>query len=303
MRCLVIVICQTRGHRTTWPSFKRNVLDSLGADLALCVAQTDTPDSFRENATYLWEYPEYTDWGDAYTDVSRELRSTTDWRSILSVGSCRGCLFGGIKSAAPSAHNGSGAILFYYRWRVHQAIRSLNLTDKYDWFILTRSDYMYDVPHVPVEMLDPMYVWSPNGEHYGGITDRHLICPSKYILDATSLLDCMVSTPSEFVRIFQAHYSGGETNPETCILAYFKAKKIPVRFVPYFMYVVRELDEVRNPTYITNLPSHVSYQPYSRSSSKSPAYALKYPSEKMAADTLQIKTKEDWSRYIERPSG
>lgn len=320
MRCLVIVICQTRGHRTTWPSFKQNVLDSLGADLALCVETSDTPDPFRAHAKYIWESPDYIDWADAYTDVSRELGSTVDWRPILSVGRSSGCLFGGIQSSAPAARHGSGAVLFYYRWRVHEAIRRLNLTEQYDWFILTRSDYMYTVPHVPVDMLDPTSVWSPDGERYGGITDRHLICPARYILEATSMLQCMLTTPDEFVRIFQASPSS-ETNPETCIAAYFAAKSIPVRFVPYFMYVVRELDEVRNPTYIESPPDHVSYKPYSpltiefqstvavlpmRATRKHigtcPPYAIKYPAEKESADKLQLRTKEEWVRYIDRPS-
>jgi hypothetical protein len=69
------------------------------------------------------------------------------------------------------------------------------------------------------------------------------------------------------------------------------------------MYVIRELDEVRNPTYIANPPTHVSYQPYANAvANNGPTYALKYPNEKAAADRLTIQTKEDWARYIERPS-
>jgi hypothetical protein len=295
-RCLVIVICQTRGYRSTWEPFKRNVLDTLGADLAVCVSTSQISDPFREHAKYRWEYPDYSDWAQAYSDVSRELGSTVDWRPILGVGAGTGCLFGGINIPARSTYHGSGAVLFYYRWRVHESIRNLNLTEKYDWFIITRSDYMYDVPHVPVSMLDPNFAWSPNGERYGGITDRHLICPSRYILDATSMLHCMLTTPHEFVRIFQSY--GGETNPESCIMSYFQAKNIPVRFVPYFMYVVRELDEVRNPTYIYNPPSHISYQSY-----RGNPYGIKYAEEKRSADELHIQTPADWARYIERPSG
>lgn len=287
MKCLVIVICQTRAHKTTWNSFKTQVLDSLGADLALCVSKSDSTDMFRENAKYVWEYDDYLDWITAYDNVQAELGVTTPWKHTLNVDPGRdSCLFGGIRHPHTV---GSGAVLFYYRWRALQNIRKLGLTSEYDWFIMTRSDYMYDVPHVPVEMLSTDAVWIPNGERYGGVTDRHLICPSKFIERSIDMLQYILTQPDDFFLKYRRWLNGKGANPETFIAFYLEKQGIPVRFVPYFMYTVRELNETPNRTQ-HGAAGTVRY--------KSTNYALKYPDEKALADRLQIRTPNDWHVHI-----
>jgi hypothetical protein len=251
----------------------------------LCVEKSSEQDDFRQNAKYIWEYPDYSDWADAYDDVQKEMGVSTNWRSILEIHNSVECLFGGIK--CPTAH-GSGAVLFYYRWRALQNIRKLNLTSKYDWFIVTRSDFMYDVPHVPLSLLDSNFAWSPNGEHYFGITDRHLICPTKYIEKALDMLEYMLCFPTMFLD--EIGIPIRPTNPESFILAYFKRQNIPVKFVPYFMYIVREIGEKKNPTHVFTPGLQESYMGNS--------YGIKYANEKKLVDELDIKTPEDWSKYF-----
>jgi len=288
MRCLVIVICQTRAHKTVWPSFKKNVIDSLGADLALCVSKTATSDSFRENAKYVWEYDDPTNWASAYDSVQTELGSNKSWRQILDVDPGRdSCLFGGIQHPHTV---GSGAVLFYYRWKVLENIKRLGLISQYDWFIVTRSDYMYDVPHVPLEMLSRNSVWIPNGEKYGGVTDRHLICPSEFLERSIDMLKYMLTEPEHLVHNYKQWMRGKPmANPESFIAYYLEKQGISVRFVPYFMYVVRELDEIPNPTRF-GIPTVIRYM--------NTNYSLKYPEEKRLADMLRIKSPADWRAYI-----
>jgi hypothetical protein len=289
MKCLVIVICQTRAHRTVWNSFKTNVIDSLGADLALCVSKTGKPDPFRESATYLWEYDDPTDWAAAYDQVQRELGSTKPWRQVLDIDTRRqSCLFGGIKHHPNIV--GSGAVLFWYRWKVLENIKRLGLTSQYDWFIVTRSDYLYDVPHVPLEMLSPNSVWIPDGEKYGGVTDRHLICPSKFLERSIDMLRYILTAPEHLVANYSRWMQGKPmVNPETFIAYYLNMQGIPVRFVPYFMYVVRELDEIRNPTSgdFRHAPAYLNTN-----------YSIKYTDEKRQADRLQIRSPADWRGYL-----
>lgn len=287
MKCLVIVICQTRAHKTVWSSFKKNVLDSIGADLALCVSKSDTTDSFRENAKYVWEYDDPTNWSEAYDNVQAELGVTTPWKQVLDIDPGRdSCLFGGINH--PNTI-GSGAVLFYYRWRALENIKKLGLTSEYDWFIVTRSDYMYDVPHVPLSMLSYDSVWIPDGEKYGGVTDRHLICPSSFIERSIDMLRYILTEPDDFLFKYKQWLNGKGANPETFIAYYLEKQGIPVRFVPYFMYTVRELDEKANPTQF-GLAGRIKF--------RNTNYSIKYPTEKQLADTLRIQTPADWRAYI-----
>lgn len=286
-KCLVIVICQTRGYKTTWDKFKENVIDSLDADLALCVSKSKSTDLFRDNADYIWEYDDFDDWSKAYDIVQKELDSDKKWRSVLDIDINRiSCLFGGI----PHKNTvGSGAVLFYYRWRVLNKLRELNLISKYDWFIITRSDYYYPVKHVPLSLLSNNSVWIPNGEHYGGVTDRHLICPSKFIEKSIDMLSYILTEPTDFLINYKRFLGNNGANPETFIAYYLSKQKIPIKFVPYFMYVVRELDETSNLTKYGNAGA-IRY--------KNTNYSIKYPNEKIQADKLEISSNEDWVKYL-----
>lgn len=289
MKCLVIVICQTRAYKSVWDSFKKNVLDELNADLALCVSETGMSDSFREHAKYIWEYQDPTDWGEAYNNISKELNINKPWRQILDIDKGRdSCLFGGIKHPYTI---GSGAVLFYYRWKLFQHIQHLQLTNKYDWFIVTRSDYYYPVPHVPLELLDRNSVWIPDGEKYGGVTDRHLICPNHFIEKSINMLYYMLNEPDNLLKEYKKFLGNKGANPETFIMFYLQKQHIPIQFVPYFMYTVRELDEKANPT---------QFGMAGRSRYKDTNYAIKYPQEKVHADSLTIESKDDWVKYVKK---
>ena len=48
-KVLVCILAQTRSYEVTWKNFKKNVLDELNADLALCVAEKKTDNKFIDN--------------------------------------------------------------------------------------------------------------------------------------------------------------------------------------------------------------------------------------------------------------
>ena len=50
-----------------------------------------------------------------------------------------------------------------------------DLTSHYDWFIVTRADYLYLCPHKPLHTMDERYLYVPASESYRGYTDRHLV--------------------------------------------------------------------------------------------------------------------------------
>ncbi len=93
---------------------KRNLLDSLGADLALCVAKNEwenTENPYYKAAKHVWTYDEPDDWGKAYDQAQQSEGFSGDWRILLQLD---GILMGGVHEENGST-KGSGAILLLFR--------------------------------------------------------------------------------------------------------------------------------------------------------------------------------------------
>ena len=107
-RVLVCLLASTRGHELAFPSFKRQVLDELGADLALAVAideNYDYSNRYWQHAKYRWAAPDFRDYGEAFDWVQSRLcrqhnLAPPDWRVILQV---KGIWQGGIRYDRPAA--------------------------------------------------------------------------------------------------------------------------------------------------------------------------------------------------------
>lgn len=226
-RILTIILGETRSHELTWNNFKTNVLEHLNSDLALCVGSKKETDPFFEHAKYIWTYPELgDDWGQAFdSDV---FNGNTKWRIMLNL---KDQLFGGIKE---SGHPGSAAILLFFRWFLRTKIIEHNLVDMYDFFIVTRSDYYYELPHPLIEDLESIHL--PEGESYGGISDRHMVIPSKYILQALNVTERFLD-----VHLFQNMYTHQYWNLEKYLALHFVIEGLfdKLKYFPRVMYAVR----------------------------------------------------------------
>jgi len=88
-KTLVVILGQARADKLTWYSFKKNVLDILEADLALCIGESPentSANKFWAHATYRWEVPEYMDFGDGFDQVQLDrYGEITEWRQVLNV--------------------------------------------------------------------------------------------------------------------------------------------------------------------------------------------------------------------------
>ena len=63
-RVLVCLLAKTRAHQFTFPSFKRQVLDELNADLVLALTIDEKYDyaiPFWRHAKYRWTAPDFSD--------------------------------------------------------------------------------------------------------------------------------------------------------------------------------------------------------------------------------------------------
>ena len=238
-RTLVCVLAETRAHKLTWKSFKQHCLDALNADLAVCVEVGDHYDynnPYWQHARYRWSTRPYADWGVAYDTVQDELRAGAappdNWRDILQV---KDQWLGGVRGEGQ--HKGSAGILIYFRKYLFDRLREENLLDRYDRIIVTRSDFVWAAPHPPLKLLKPGSVWFPDGEGYGGLTDRHAVLDASTAEPYLTLINPIVSDTNALIRRMQHR---ADWNLEKFIQLRLSDANIQVNSFPYPAYSVRE---------------------------------------------------------------
>jgi len=156
------------------------------------------------------------------------------WREFLKV---KDQFLGGIKDDTHQ-HAGSAGILIFFRWFLLKNLLENDLLNKYDRFIITRSDYIYQLPHPKLALMNEKYIWVPNGEHYGGYTDRHVVLSRNHIESYLNILTNMVLRSNEyFMKMIQKE----DWNLEKLIKFHLEQNNVChlVREFPYVMYSVR----------------------------------------------------------------
>jgi len=195
-KSLVIVMGELRGGEKTWKTLYENVLDPNSADLALIVGEPTKDDQYVNStlyarSKYLWFFPEYDDWADAV-----DLINGPDWRETHLPKMKRfesSGIFGGIKG-----FKGSGIIVFMIRWFLSRRLQESNVLQKYDTFVITRADHYYLCPHQFTDLeVGNGIVWTPEGEDYSGVTDRHVVVSKTDILQTLDVLPSFLSKPFE----------------------------------------------------------------------------------------------------------
>jgi len=202
-RNLVIMIGTLRGGELAWESFYNNMLFPNSADLALLVPNTisQNSSSLFDQATYIWTHDEYDDWGDAIDEIAG---ISSKWRDVAKKQN-GSILLGGVKIEGTE---GSGAVIFMLRVFLSKILVRDSIIEKYDRFVLARSDHFYGCVH-DLDLLDNQYLWVPEGEDYGGITDRHAVMNRSHILKALDILPPLVQHPEKYIGIYK--------NPERLI--------------------------------------------------------------------------------------
>jgi len=117
-----------------------------------------------------------------------------------------------------------------------------NLIDKYDWIIMSRSDFIWDIPHFPSKMLkevDSLYV--PNAEMCLGHQDRHIIIPAKYI-EQFDVLSIILFESKSLLSVIDTFYPAHFLTCEGFIFCLIKMRKFKSVYIPYTMYMVHEKD-------------------------------------------------------------
>jgi hypothetical protein len=219
----------------------------LDGDLALALAIDENYDyvnPFWQHAKYRWTAPIFSDFGEAFDLAQRWLCQerkvvAPDWRLMLQI---NGSWHGLIKSSNPGP--GHASLLFFVRWLLLQGLKQGDILDRYDRFIITRSDFIWLCPHPPLSLLDPGALWFPDGEHYGGLCDRHLVVSRTDVIDCLNLIEDILLEPSQLYE--ELKYMKGRPDPENNIesfLAHHLRRKglfDKVKTFPYVMYLARQ---------------------------------------------------------------
>jgi len=159
------------------------------------------------------------------------------WREFLKV---KDQFLGGIKDSS-NQHDGSAGILIFFRWFLLKNLIDNDLINKYDRFIITRSDYIYQLPHPKIELMNKNYIWIPDCEHYNGYTDRHVVLSKTNIESYLNILNNLVIRSNEYYMKMKNKY---DWNLERLIKFHFEQNNVLhlVKEFPYVMYTVRNIN-------------------------------------------------------------
>jgi hypothetical protein len=281
-RPLVVMLGQLRAHQLTWANFKKNALDPLGADLAVCVpddAFFDCTNPFYRNAQFRWLVPEGRDLAATFDQIQQQLGSSEEWRVLCDVA---GIWLGKITQS----RQGAGALQIALHWFMLNNIKSERLTDTYDRFIITRSDFYYLCPHPPLECLDADSLWIPDGEDYSGLCDRHLVVSAADLIASCNLIDDLLIRPHQMRK---AMITRSPWNIEQVTAFHFSRNGLisKVKRFPYIMFLVRSPEDPATAfstgTYIPDI-----------------GMMVKYPSELRRSKRYHnlIRSTEDWRMYF-----
>jgi hypothetical protein len=285
-RVLVCMLASTRAYELTFPSIKRHVLDELGADLALSLLINEPYDRSNplwQSAKYRWTSRDRLDMGEVYDEAQEWLcrkynLAPPDWRVLLDT---NGIWMGGIKSPLPQLSRSS--ILPFCRWMLLRHLQEENVLDRYDRFVITRSDFIWLCPHPPLSILDRESIWVPDGENYDGVNDRHLVVSRVHVVDCLNLVEDILLRPAQLRDEIRDRW----WNNEQVFAQHLQRKDLlaRVKSFPYVMYTARPKYD-KGPTWMWG-----HYEPTVR-------HFVKYPHEfRMArAYASVIRSREDWER-------
>jgi hypothetical protein len=201
------------------------------------------------------------------------------WREFLKI---KNQFLGGIKDK-DNEHLGSAGILIFFRWFLLKNLIDNDLINKYDKFIITRSDFIYQLPHPKVDLMDKNYIWIPDNEHYDGYTDRHVILSKEHIEPYLNILNNFVLKSNEFFIKMNTYR---EWNLEKVIKFNLKQNKVLhlVKEFPYIMYSVRSINGTTRWSYGTYNHNLGYYIKYHTEYTKSTYYKNKYHNSGLSID-------------------
>jgi hypothetical protein len=160
------------------------------------------------------------------------------WREFLKIPNQ---FMGGVKDPH-NQHSGSAGILIFFRWFLLKNLIDNDLINKYDRFIITRSDYIYQLPHPQITSMNKNNIWIPDSEQYSGYTDRHVVLSNNTIESYLNILNNFVKRSREYFTKMQTKQNMQVVwNLEQLIAFHLEQNNVRhlVKEFPYIMYTIR----------------------------------------------------------------
>jgi len=273
IKTLVCVVGELRSEEVTFESFESYVLKPCNADLLVCCPEKIISDSkYLDRANYFQLYSMGRGSTGHLESIAKNLGASMHWKDILrkrgtwfgglndfrfktyffvltqALFSSRGVVFKKVKDfvrpfwllifrgQGPLHQPGGGSYVFLFKYAALNYILTHGLHDKYDRFIITRSDYLWRTLHPPLELLDPDHVWIPSGEDHGGYCDRHWVLSSHHLVKCLDLLTEVFLDPT----IIHSYDSGEDTfNSEKFVKMLWDKRGVSVRRFPLVQFLIR----------------------------------------------------------------
>ena len=167
---------------------------------------------------------------------------TSDWKLL-----CDMVRLMGIYSDCEGgkAYVGPGAAALAYKHLILEYVLRLELVHRYDWFIITHADHLHLCPLGPTSLLDSSKVYIPEGERFGGYSDRLMYVPARYIIQVLNVTSAFFGEWQLVLDdILQPQSSRRVYNVEIIHMLYFQRIQLPLeRFQPT-AFAVRRLHDV-----------------------------------------------------------
>lgn len=200
MRVLVCFVGQLRATRVTYESLMKHLIGPLNADVMLHISWCKSKQELRKTdplakiAKYISKIDDTgRDFNKELDRICAERGIQSNWRKAEAI---KDNWLGGL-----NGRKGGNLYAVHKRYLLKEEIHKV--IHDYDWFVITRTDFMWlsDHPNVFSNGCDKVYI--PTGQDWGGINDRHIVCHRNYILQYLSLLDTLLFKTDELLDICQ----------------------------------------------------------------------------------------------------
>src|SRR5262245_14583909 len=159
----------------------------------------------------------------------------------------------------PDPQPTSSAILIFCRWLLLHGLQQDDVLDRYDRFVITRSDFVWLCPHPPLSVLDRGAIWFPDGQYWGGLTDRHIVVSRADVVNCLNLIEDILLHPVQLYEEMkdQSTLKNIGWNLEQFLQHHLGRKGLlhKVKLFPYVMYTARQVGD-DSPTWMRG-----SYEP------------------------------------------
>lgn len=242
-RVLVILAGNIRGGPYAWQSLDQHLIKFYNAELALIgpELQNFNQEVPFNTAKYVWHLPDPSteELGNIFDSIS----NSSLWRQISTSAEYLGGL--------PGYKRLSAALMRYTRYIIGRKIEVYNLASAYDWFVYTRSDFLYMCPPAHLEYLSKDFIYAPDTSDWGGVNDRHWVIPADKMMKAMNEIVDITANASiwiEATRTLGREVPGNSFGPnsEAAVQFYFRRVNLQVKLLTHTgMTVKREVDPTR----------------------------------------------------------